>query len=190
MMDKRNWTKIQIDILNDYKVGKLPDNLWRLNIEIKLLANDEGILPTEGDMAFHLRRDPSTLEDDLKELARVGLIAWTKDEDWGRWFIPGFVESQGPVFVSPYPENWDYLRQQALTRDNGLCLYCGNIATHVDHIIPVTKDGPHALFNLASACEHCNKSKNNSDLFTWYPKQPYFSRDRLDLIKRIMVFRA
>jgi hypothetical protein len=187
MMDKRNWTKIQIDILNDARIGRLPDNLWRLNIEIKLLADDKGFLPPEGDIAFCLRRGHSALSDDLKELGAVGLLDWVKEESdsWGRWLIPDFAESQGPVFVSPYPENWEVLRRAILLRDGNLCRYCGTDATHVDHIVPVTKGGTHEPENLVSACEHCNKSKGNRDLVVWYEKQPYFNQDRLNTINDV-----
>lgn len=185
MMLKNGWIKLHTDILENAKVGMLPADLWRLNIELRLLADDKGFLPPEEYIAFYLRRDFIDLGDKTKELAKIGLVKWTEN----RWFIPDFFESQGPMFVSPYPENWEYLRREILSRDDGLCLYCGAIASHVDHITPVTKGGLHALNNLASACEHCNKSKNNSDLFTWYPKQPYSTSERLDRIKKIMVSR-
>lgn len=184
MMAKNSWIKLHTDILNKAKIGMLPADLWRLNIELRLLADDQGFLPSEEYIAFYLHRDSIDLGEKIKELARVGLVEWIRDSYL--WFIPDFVISQGPTFVSLYPENWEDLRQEVLLRDRGQCLYCGNAATHVDHIIPVTKGGSHAPSNLASACEHCNKSKNNRDFMEWYLKQSCFDSVKADHIKTIL----
>jgi len=183
-MAKNSWIKLHTDILDKAKIGMLPADLWRLNIELRLLADDQGFLPSEQDIAFYLHRDFIGLGDKIKELDKTWLVEWNSDSE--KWFIPDFVISQGPMFISSYPDNWEDLRQEVLLRDDGLCLYCGNAATHVDHIIPVTKGGSHAPSNLASACEHCNKSKNNRDFMKWYLKQPYFDSVKADHIKAIL----
>ena len=48
-----------------------------------------------------------------------------------------------------------------------LCFYCGEPATTVDHIIPVSKGGHHSVGNLVPACQPCNSSKGNKFLFNW-----------------------
>lgn len=42
------------------------------------------------------------------------------------------------------------------SQTNGACVYCGASATCLDHIIPLSRGGPHALKNLAPACGPCN----------------------------------
>lgn len=49
----------------------------------------------------------------------------------------------------------------------GRCVYCGDEADSVDHVIPVSRGGPDALRNLAPACRPCNASKGNRLLCEW-----------------------
>ena len=41
------------------------------------------------------------------------------------------------------------------------CAYCGRIADHVDHIVPLAKGGLHCKANLAPACASCNRGKRD-----------------------------
>jgi hypothetical protein len=55
---KRIWIKLYLEILNDSKMGKLPDWLWRRAIELFLLAGengDDGLLRPVPDLAWRLR---------------------------------------------------------------------------------------------------------------------------------------
>jgi 5-methylcytosine-specific restriction endonuclease McrA len=56
---------------------------------------------------------------------------------------------------------WRKIRERTLARDGYLCQYCGDTATTVDHIVPVTKGGTDEDFNLTSACNQCNSRKGN-----------------------------
>lgn len=62
---------------------------------------------------------------------------------------------------------WLLLRFKVLNRDNFKCKYCGrssiedNIKLHVDHILPISKDGLNELNNLVTACEDCNLGKRD-----------------------------
>jgi len=48
------------------------------------------------------------------------------------------------------------------------CTYCGSTEKlSLDHIIPLSKGGPHAQSNLTVACRSCNSSKNATPLDTW-----------------------
>ena len=47
------------------------------------------------------------------------------------------------------------------------CVYCGEEATSVDHLIPQFKNGPDAADNLVPACQGCNSSKGSRDAFVW-----------------------
>jgi 5-methylcytosine-specific restriction endonuclease McrA len=50
-------------------------------------------------------------------------------------------------------------RRHVLERDSWQCVYCGQPATTVDHVIPVARGGGHDLTNLVAACATCNFSK-------------------------------
>ena len=45
------------------------------------------------------------------------------------------------------------------------CYYCLNLTPinkrQVDHVIPLAKHGPHALWNLCCACDRCNAKKHS-----------------------------
>jgi len=58
------------------------------------------------------------------------------------------------------------MRHEVFKRDNYTCVECGatksNGATlHVDHIIPVSKNGTDELDNLQTLCSDCNLNKSN-----------------------------
>jgi hypothetical protein len=52
------------------------------------------------------------------------------------------------------------------------CVYCNaKEKITVDHVVPVSRGGVHALRNLVPACAKCNSSKRNKILFLeWQPK--------------------
>ena len=53
-----------------------------------------------------------------------------------------------------------------------MCIYCG-ATEHLsaDHIIPVSKQGPHTASNLVTACRSCNTSKKDSALLDWFVRR-------------------
>lgn len=56
-------------------------------------------------------------------------------------------------------------RRELFHRDGGLCLYCGNKLSfremQIEHVLPRSKGGPHAWTNVVSACEPCNRHKDD-----------------------------
>lgn len=60
------------------------------------------------------------------------------------------------------------------------CAYCGATdALTVEHIIPVSNFGANKRYNIIPACSKCNSSKSNKDILDWYPKQSFYSAERL-----------
>lgn len=61
----------------------------------------------------------------------------------------------------------DTLKQMSRDRK---CEYCGasGIPLANDHIIPLVKGGPDVPDNIVLACQHCNSSKGDHDIFEWY----------------------
>jgi len=59
---------------------------------------------------------------------------------------------------------WRELRAKILARDSHTCAYCGDTATHVDHIIPVAAGGTDHPDNLTAACARCNQLKSDKSI--------------------------
>lgn len=91
------WIKLYHEILDDAKMGRLSDRLWRRAIELFLLAGEEhegGHLPPIADMAWRLRLNGDELLDDLRSLAKVDIVTQLED---GSWFVTNFAERQGAM---------------------------------------------------------------------------------------------
>jgi 5-methylcytosine-specific restriction endonuclease McrA len=60
----------------------------------------------------------------------------------------------------------DWLR---LVRRYRGCAYCGAITINVelDHVVPLSKGGRHAIGNVLPACKSCNSRKNSRLLADW-----------------------
>lgn len=50
--------------------------------------------------------------------------------------------------------------QQRLSMFGGRCWICGDPGTHVDHVKPLARGGPHMLANFRPACSRCNTRKS------------------------------
>lgn len=42
-------------------------------------------------------------------------------------------------------------------RDKGKCFYCGETATQVHHIIPLSRGGTNSMTNMVLVCERCHQ---------------------------------
>lgn len=47
-------------------------------------------------------------------------------------------------------------RARILKRDNGLCRYCGDPATEIDHVVPWFLNQNNNDSNLVASCRRCN----------------------------------
>jgi len=80
------------------------------------------------------------------------------DEHTSKWINE--LAAKRPEYgqrINKYAEN----RPLALQKNNGKCVYCGDPANSVDHIIPRSKGGSDELDNLVPACMDCNRRKKN-----------------------------
>jgi 5-methylcytosine-specific restriction endonuclease McrA len=67
------------------------------------------------------------------------------------------------------------------------CAFCGSAdELIVEHFIPRSKGGPHAIGNLLPACHSCNTSKFNHDPEKWYRSRPFFTEARWRKILRVL----
>jgi 5-methylcytosine-specific restriction endonuclease McrA len=55
-----------------------------------------------------------------------------------------------------------------LAEARGRCFYCRNAAKlEIDHVIPISRGGPHAIGNLVASCRPCNMKKGNRMPSEW-----------------------
>jgi len=91
------WIKLYHEILDDPKMGRLSDHLWRRAIEMFLFAGKQGgngEVPCVEDMAWSLRTTPAELQEDLDELERIGIIC---QGDGANPFVVHFEQRQKPA---------------------------------------------------------------------------------------------
>jgi hypothetical protein len=102
------WIKLYHEILDDSKMGTLPDRLWRRCIEVFLLAGryggmkKDGILPSTNELAWVLRVEPDDLELDLKQLQSLDILKPIA----GGWLVVHFTERQAAVPASERGKAW------------------------------------------------------------------------------------
>ncbi len=95
-MASNYWIKLYHEILDDPKMGTLPDRLYRRVIELFLLAGkfgDDGNLPDEMQISWVLRVPADDLLLDLQQLESTGIIERTADG----WKVTHFAARQSPA---------------------------------------------------------------------------------------------
>ena len=151
----KHYARIPRHVLNDSRFGLLSPWIWRMAIELWLLCDDEGRLPSDEIICWSLHRTSSTWIEARDKLLNVGMIR-------GCVFVPALEEyEKRKERIDFYGPDWAATRLQILERDNYACRYCGKDATHVDHILPVSRGGTNDHENLAASCAHCNLSKGD-----------------------------
>lgn len=79
-----------------------------------------------------------------------------------QWFRGCKQYEQGKPAESPIDpyyrtREWRTLRDQVLERDRHTCMYCGDRAVQVDHVMPRKQGGADADHNLVACCTRCNR---------------------------------
>jgi 5-methylcytosine-specific restriction endonuclease McrA len=64
-------------------------------------------------------------------------------------------------------EHVPYSRTEILARWGHRCAYCSALATHLDHVHPLSKGGADVEHNIVPACATCNLSKGAKTLAEW-----------------------
>jgi hypothetical protein len=88
------WIKLYIENIDDPKMARLPDALWRRLVELFLLAGRQGSdggLPPLDEMAWSLRLSKEQLLADLQRLAEMGLLQPGRQDSW---LVTNFQERQ------------------------------------------------------------------------------------------------
>ena len=91
------WLKIHHEALDDPKMQRLSDRLYRRTFECFMMASQygkDGELPPLDDMAWKYNRcDPEQLESELFSLMQVGIISHAE----GVYYVTNFAKRQGHV---------------------------------------------------------------------------------------------
>lgn len=107
----RIWIKLYLETLDDPKMGRLTDRLWRRCVEFFLLAgkqDSDGALPTVDEMAWILRTDGPSVTADLTELEKVGIVCRSGSD----WVVTNFKKRQ-------YSESYERVKRYRNIKSNG-----------------------------------------------------------------------
>jgi len=105
---KRQWIKLYLEIMDDPKMGRLSDHLWRRTIELFLLAGEndaDGLLPSVEDMAWRLRTAVDELTTDLQALKTI--VEPTSEG----WLVTKFKDRQ-------YSESYERVKRYRNAKSN------------------------------------------------------------------------
>jgi 5-methylcytosine-specific restriction endonuclease McrA len=168
------WFRVYDNLVEDPKVQRLPDALFRGLVNLWCLASQgDGLLPTVGDIAFKLRIKPSQAQKLLADLRNAGLIVddetGTHPHNWsGRQFVSDGSSERVQRYrdkrkASGLPTLGDYtkFKPALIERDGDRCVYCETTGRMVvDHMVPIALGGTDHEDNLALACRPCNSGKS------------------------------
>jgi hypothetical protein len=85
MASSHYWIKLYIEILDDPKVGMMPEWLFARMIKLFLVAkeyNQDGLLPPVSALAWRLRMDAGSLSETLSALGLIGVVREMAPEIW------------------------------------------------------------------------------------------------------------
>lgn len=139
-MASKYWIKLYHEILDDPKMGRLPDHLWRRSVETFLLAGEYdhgGYLPPVGDMAWKLRSTEQEIEECLQALAAIDITR--KDENG--WCVIHFAERQDADSNAERQERYRKSRRHGNDKSNDpLQNRNADIDIDIDKELDVTKE--------------------------------------------------
>lgn len=69
-----------------------------------------------------------------------------------------------------------HARRVVLGRDGGKCVYCGSIATAVDHVVPRCRGGGDGTDNLVACCKRCNSRLGGLAFVSVEEKRAYLTK--------------
>jgi hypothetical protein len=95
-MSNRHWVKAWLRILDDPKLGSLPDETWRFAVECILVAGENGEtghIPEANQLAWRLRKTPSKIAKNLQVLLDIDFLV--ADDDGTK--VKNFAKYQSRV---------------------------------------------------------------------------------------------
>lgn len=189
------WCRLYTDVVDNPKVQRLPENLFKVWINVLCLATrNNGVLPEIGDLAFSLRMSETYTSQAITDLIAARLLDITETgvapHDWDARQYKGDVSTERVgKYRQRVKENGEKVgeyqkyREEIGARDGGQCVYCASTKTLVlDHVVPVIQGGKGVLENLVLACKSCNSGKAGRTPFE--AKLKFRNRDFEDFCHR------
>ena len=154
------------------------------------LVNDELAFRSFEDIAIVLDRTPEEIETCIKWFVNEKMMEITNDifmiSNWSKYQnIDGLEKIQ--------LQNRERQRKFRETKRNNLllltentnCVYCGQEAKTIDHIIPQSKGGKDEPNNVVKCCLSCNQKKTNKDLVQFLNEEIIVYKNT-DIINKVL----
>jgi len=158
---KRQWIKLYLEIMDDPKMGRLSDHLWRRTIELFLLAGEndaDGLLPSVEDMAWRLRAAADELTADLQSLK--GIVELTSDG----WLVTKFKDRQ-------YSESYERVKRYRNAKSN--------IDGNAD--VAENESSSSSTLNSSSDSEERGGAGEKTKPVNWIPETPKQAANHPDI---------
>ncbi|MDY6778900.1 MAG: HNH endonuclease [Candidatus Nanohaloarchaea archaeon] len=113
-----------------------------------------------------------TTYEDLICYEYAKLIAAAADMKGNYGFIMSRMKKleQGEIEMSDVVKEDRYVAEEGAEQ----CIYCGTELDgdiHWDHLVPRNSGGDDVFSNQVPACKHCNSSKGDRDVISWYQER-------------------
>ncbi len=166
------WIKLYNEILDDPKMGTLPDRLYRRVIELFLIAgrtNKDGEIPDTQSIAWLLRQPLAEIQQDLEQIAAIGIIKKTATG----WIVTKFAERQSPIsdverkrHQRARDKNEEYYGHEDVTQTSRNVRQITDTDTDTDTEPEAEAEAPAAQKNPAAAAE-----TNRPVIFTIFERE-------------------
>lgn len=182
------WIKITTDIFDDEKMyaietqqdGQLMELIWFKLLCLAGKCNNHGFLMINNKIAYTdemlskiFRIELGSVQRALLLFEQLEMIEVVENAymvaNWDKHQNEQGLEdlrAKGRERTQRYRERQKQLKieRNLKLEEKSRCQYCGNEATGLDHIIPLTKGGTDTRDNVVPCCTECNRIKNNKSL--------------------------
>ena len=162
-MPSNYWLKLYHEILDDPKMGRLDDHLWRRVIEFSLLASEMGTeeheLPIIEDMAWTLHATEADIRHDIEVLRELEFLG--DGPNGGQVCVLNWQAKPAALTENRNSAAYHSWRGDVIIRDLGICQACGATQGEFDahHILPWAEFPAHRFYvdNGLTLCVECHK---------------------------------
>lgn len=118
------------------------------------------------------RKSALTWRNQNIEKARASERRWRKSDAGKVWTqIRDHSRRAAKLQVTHNPKSIEIFIKGTREKKSVTCYYCDKglpgKSVHFDHVIPLSKGGPHSVENLCVSCPNCNQSKLNKPIQEW-----------------------
>lgn len=189
------WIKIVTDIFDDekmYAIECMPDGkdielIWFKILCLAGKCNQNGFLIINPKLAYTdemlakiFRMDIGVVQRALEVFQNLEMIEVVENayliSNWEKYQNQkglDKIREQNRIRQKRFREN----QKQTLLGDDPICVYCGETASGVDHIVPKSKGGRDTDDNTVLCCARCNATKNNLSLTDFLNYNDFIRKD-------------